>query len=114
MSDVTARHYIRPVGRAASTPAGAEPSLAVAGRPDLLFAAAQCVERDGDAIQRRMATAGALLSGVQPEAAGKPCSSACRRRGLPLPGSPSYCPRIMGVVNVTPDSFSDGGRYLGA
>lgn len=23
------------------------------------------------------------------------------------------CPRIMGVVNCTPDSFSDGGRYLG-
>lgn len=23
-------------------------------------------------------------------------------------------PRVMGVVNVTPDSFSDGGRYLGA
>jgi dihydropteroate synthase len=23
-------------------------------------------------------------------------------------------PRIMGIVNVTPDSFSDGGRYLGA
>lgn len=26
----------------------------------------------------------------------------------------SRCPRIMGVVNVTPDSFSDGGRYLDA
>ncbi|MBY0397763.1 MAG: dihydropteroate synthase, partial [Thermoleophilia bacterium] len=24
------------------------------------------------------------------------------------------CPRIMGVVNVTPDSFSDGGRFAGA
>lgn len=22
------------------------------------------------------------------------------------------CPKIMGIVNVTPDSFSDGGRYL--
>ena len=21
-------------------------------------------------------------------------------------------PRIMGILNVTPDSFSDGGRYL--
>ena len=21
-------------------------------------------------------------------------------------------PRVMGIVNVTPDSFSDGGRYL--
>ena len=23
-------------------------------------------------------------------------------------------PRVMGIVNVTPDSFSDGGRYLSA
>jgi dihydropteroate synthase len=23
-------------------------------------------------------------------------------------------PRVMGIVNITPDSFSDGGRYLGA
>jgi dihydropteroate synthase len=23
-------------------------------------------------------------------------------------------PRVMGIVNVTPDSFSDGGRYMGA
>src|SRR5262249_10233332 len=23
-------------------------------------------------------------------------------------------PRVMGIVNVTPDSFSDGGRFLGA
>src|SRR6056300_567457 len=24
----------------------------------------------------------------------------------------SLCPRVMGIVNVTPDSFSDGGRFL--
>ncbi|MCQ8780025.1 dihydropteroate synthase, partial [Escherichia coli] len=23
-------------------------------------------------------------------------------------------PRLMGILNVTPDSFSDGGRFLGA
>jgi len=31
----------------------------------------------------------------------------CRDRPLDL-----SAPTIMGVVNVTPDSFSDGGRYL--
>jgi dihydropteroate synthase len=30
------------------------------------------------------------------------------------PGSLVNRPRIMGVVNVTPDSFSDGGAYLDA
>lgn len=29
-------------------------------------------------------------------------------------GSPTSAPRMMGVVNVTPDSFSDGGAYLDA
>jgi dihydropteroate synthase len=32
----------------------------------------------------------------------------CKGRRLPLDR-----PRLMGVVNVTPDSFSDGGRYSG-
>ena len=32
----------------------------------------------------------------------------CRDRSLLLSGAP----RIMGILNVTPDSFSDGGRYL--
>ena len=32
----------------------------------------------------------------------------CRDRSLDLSGTP----RIMGVLNVTPDSFSDGGKFL--
>ncbi len=31
----------------------------------------------------------------------------CRERTLTLGG----CPRLMGILNVTPDSFSDGGRF---
>lgn len=31
-----------------------------------------------------------------------------------LPGSPGDRPAIMGILNVTPDSFSDGGLYLAA
>lgn len=31
-----------------------------------------------------------------------------------LPARPADRPLVMGVVNVTPDSFSDGGRYLAA
>ncbi len=34
----------------------------------------------------------------------------CRNRCLVLSGTP----KIMGVLNVTPDSFSDGGKYLSA
>ena len=32
----------------------------------------------------------------------------CRGKSLTF----GKCTRIMGVLNVTPDSFSDGGRYL--
>ena len=32
-------------------------------------------------------------------------------RPRPLPGLELTRPRIMGIVNVTPDSFSDGGRF---
>jgi dihydropteroate synthase len=35
----------------------------------------------------------------------------CRPRG-PLPGLPGDRPALMGIVNVTPDSFSDGGQFF--
>jgi len=35
-------------------------------------------------------------------------SLSCRDRTLPLSGNP----KIMGVLNITPDSFSDGGKYV--
>ena len=36
-----------------------------------------------------------------------------RRLELPHPGSLLRRPLVMGIVNVTPDSFSDGGRHAG-
>ena len=35
-----------------------------------------------------------------------------RRLELPHGGSSLRRPLVMGIVNVTPDSFSDGGQYL--
>lgn len=32
--------------------------------------------------------------------------------GVALPPRPAHRPLVMGVVNVTPDSFSDGGRFF--
>ena len=32
----------------------------------------------------------------------------------PFAGVKMDRPRLMGILNVTPDSFSDGGRFLGA
>ena len=36
-----------------------------------------------------------------------------RRLSLPCPGGSLRRPLVMGIVNVTPDSFSDGGRHAG-
>ncbi len=33
---------------------------------------------------------------------------------MAAPSGSSTAPRVMGIVNVTPDSFSDGGRYFSA
>ena len=42
------------------------------------------------------------------------CSHACVSRDQPVAGLALDRPLIMGIVNVTPDSFSDGGRFLAA
>ncbi len=46
---------------------------------------------------------------------GLPTSWRLRTRSLdlPHPGGPLRRPLVMGIVNVTPDSFSDGGRHAG-
>lgn len=36
------------------------------------------------------------------------------RARAPIAGLTFEAPRLMGIVNVTPDSFSDGGQFLGA
>ena len=37
----------------------------------------------------------------------------CGRFSFPLEGPDAGMPVVMGILNVTPDSFSDGGRYQG-
>ena len=105
---MTARLYIRPIGRLEpSTPAAA---LEVAGRVDLLFAAAELIERSSGAVRRRFVTAGELLDSGD-EAVGQALQRLQQPR-VPIAGLALDRPCVMGVVNVTPDSFSDGGRYL--
>ena len=76
-----------------------------------MFAAAELVERTGSNVQRRVVAAEELLlRGV----AGKG-AELLQRLHRPRPAIADVALdriRIMGVVNVTPDSFSDGGRHL--
>ena len=83
----------------------------VAGRDDLQFAAAELVERDGETVHRRRMRADELLA----SAIEAPLQMLLERLGRPrepVAGLVLGRPHIMGIVNVTPDSFSDGGRYL--
>lgn len=77
------------------------------------FTALEVIERNGAAVERRVAGLGDFLerdwgrrtlqAADMFELIRKPRSRIC---GLSLDR-----PRIMGVVNVTPDSFSDGGQF---
>ena len=105
------RIYIRPIGARRAGLGCGMPALAVAGRGDLLFAAAELIERDGDNGQpprrpRRRA------AGSADRRRCRAARSACAGRASPSPAWRSTGRCIMGIVNVTPDSFSDGGRYL--
>jgi len=106
--------YVRPVG---IFPAPVQEDeqvwggLPLAGQP-LRYAAVEVIERDGPRIRRRIVALGDAFErdwGRHTLAA----SGLMDALGAPRPrlaGLALDCPRIMGIVNVTPDSFSDGGR----
>jgi dihydropteroate synthase len=109
---MTLRRYVRPVGRLPVEAAAARPAfgLAVAGRADLIFAAAELTERDGKGARRRLAAAADLVGGAGEDWAAS--LQLLRRPRPPIAGLAMDRPRLMGIVNVTPDSFSDGGQWL--
>ena len=84
--------------------------LPIAGRGDLQFAAAELVERDGAAVSRRLVRADELTA--TPDAALQSLLQRLCRPREPVAGLALDRPLVMGIVNVTPDSFSDGGRFL--
>jgi len=63
------------------------------------------IERGRECVWVGPAEALARLADAHPALA--PLQAACAATVAPLPA-----PRVMGIVNVTPDSFSDGGRFL--
>lgn len=112
-----ARVYVRPIPVA--DPAGiAATARSLAGGP-LLFADAELIVRVGD----RVAHAVAPVQDIVAWGRGASGSIAARidalldrlsRPRAPFAGLPVDRPAIMGIVNVTPDSFSDGGDFLDA
>ena len=104
--------YLRPIGFLYGPPADAavEDGLALplAGGP-IAFTAAVLIEGDPTSSQRRLFTAHALK-----EARDADLNAVLARVMRPRPpfaGLSLARPVLMGIVNVTPDSFSDGGLY---
>ncbi|HEU0058467.1 MAG TPA: dihydropteroate synthase [Hyphomicrobiaceae bacterium] len=110
MEDTFAIRPIAELGIGAT--GGGDPArcLAVAGRSQPLFAAAEIIARDRNGSRRRRLSALELRADAEPRLA--QLLAQLERPRAPIAGLSFEAPRIMGIVNVTPDSFADGGRYF--
>src|SRR5262249_55221137 len=99
------RIYLQPVARLPGP--GAAPAIALAGRHDLRFAAPVRIAREAGPVLRTIASAAEIERGQEGELGARISAPRAAVAGLTL-----QCPRLMGVLNVTPDSFSDGGCHL--
>jgi dihydropteroate synthase len=115
---VPRRLYIRPDGRlladVSRTDIGQQRSLIVAGRNELHYAAAELIEGDGGVISRRLMRADELAAGAVTDPGLQVLLQRMCQARAPVAGLALDRPLVMGIVNVTPDSFSDGGRFLAA
>jgi dihydropteroate synthase len=110
MKDQRTGVHIRPVARLSGhTRAGEPAAIAVGGLPACRFAAAEVVVRRGSDVQRHVAGAGDLIAGADAEVRRR--LQLIQEPRAPIAGVALDRPRIMGIVNVTPDSFSDGGLF---
>jgi dihydropteroate synthase len=107
-----ARLYLRPLGllygAAADAAIASRLALPLAGGP-IAFAAAELIEGSPGNTRTRLFTARSLA-----ESSDADLKSVLERVTAPRPpfaGLALDRPLIMGIVNVTPDSFSDGGLY---
>ena len=110
--------YLRPtdLGAPGDLPPGARP---LAGGPLYFARAALTWRENGAVLARELVDPASLedrLTARVPELA-REGKGRLERLSAPRPdfaGLPMDRPRIMGVINVTPDSFSDGGERFDA
>ena len=107
--------YLRPVGRltCAEAAAAVASGLAVpSGRPGEAYPYFEILQRRPGGGADRQLVAASAFSG---EAAAGRLISLAARLTAPRPAWAGLAldrPLVMGIVNVTPDSFSDGGAFL--
>lgn len=107
-----AKLYLRPIGflYGAAADAAVEDGLALklTGGP-IAFTSAVLIDGDPTRSQRRLVTARALRDVGDADLAALLARVTAPRQ--PFAGFDLVRPVFMGIVNVTPDSFSDGGLY---
>ncbi len=112
--------YLAPTGiirgAAAAAAVAARMARPLAGGSDA-FLACEVIERRGAETRRRVLTLAALHAWAREK--GRATAARVEARLEALAGPPRTFagrrldrPLVMGIVNVTPDSFSDGGRHL--
>jgi len=106
------RAYLLPrdlaTGEAAADRVAAGAALWLAGGP-VAFGAVDVILRGEDRVRAIRSPLGALAELDLPD-----LDARLRRLSAPRPPFDAGRPLLMGVVNVTPDSFYDGGRHAGA
>jgi len=115
---MTSRHYLRPLGLltpSARAPRSSHELLRVTGRADLAAVAIELIERSGPA---RDGTLNLSVTELRARATDDTAlSNLLSQHEIPRPALAGLSldrPRLMGIVNVTPDSFSDGGTFASA
>ncbi len=114
------KYYLRPLGRLTRPPglinAAPDRMVRIGGRADTVFSAFELIERHASGwIDRRVVSVDeARQLMAMPSTMGTRLKTAMAHFMAPrsaIANLPLDRPRIMGIVNVTPDSFSDGGSF---
>ncbi len=115
------RLYIRPIGCVASPQSVDGDAVRLAGGRVYAHRFAVILRRDGEIVQRDLVTPATidmalarLPDALGPEAEEQWANLRLAHPPLKLPGGrslPLDQPQVMGILNLTPDSFSDGGRF---
>ncbi len=74
------------------------------------FSLVEVVRRDGERVKRNWLSYPEVAASSEMALSGLLTQITATR--VPIAGLPMTEPQIMGIVNVTPDSFSDGGQFL--
>ena len=115
------RVYIRPIGLVPGPQSEHGNAIRLAGSMAYASRFAVILRRDGDIAERWLAAPDTMAQvlGALPDEVGAQAEAQWANLTLahpPLQLGPRAValdqPQVMGILNVTPDSFSDGGRYL--